>query len=528
MTALLLLCALAQAAWEPSEAVAEPFNDGVRALEAAEPLAAESAFRATLKSDPSCGRCAQGLGIALVRQQRLDEAREVLEGAVAAWPQRAEARTALAGALFAAQAFAAARDQASRAAALDPASVDAHVALVQVLLRLGRTDEARGALSGARLPGPEKTCLELMLALEEGSAIGSTTLAYCRQATHPGLASTVEARISADSGRLAATAATAGKAGASTVERVARALQHHQQGRDDLALPLLDSALAQEPRRVDARILRALVQARRGLQEESLRDLDEVFAAESWVQVHESGEMSGVLTKADEGALQQSVRQGAGLLVSLLVEAGRLEDADSALRRADARLGMGAELSAGAVRLRLAQGRTADAWEVLGTALQRWPENADLELLLGEAQARAPELAPASLRARIEALTDWRGAYTLASADSRSGQHRTCAERLGRVSAELGRLASAEDSLTVERLWHSCAVNADWHSEAERAATAMGSPEAMNEVARVEHARLRLESGDPTGARRLLAELKPSTEARAAKVQAILEAADGG
>jgi len=528
VTALLLLCRLAQAAWEPSEEVAEPFNAGVRALEAADPQGAEEAFRASLKADPDCGRCAQGLGIALVRQQRLDEAREVLEGAVAAWPERAEAHTALAGALFAAQSFSAALQQASRAAALDPASVDAHVALVQVLLRLGRTGEARRALASASLPGPEKTCLELMLSLEEGASPGSTLLAYCRQASHPGLASTVEARLSADSGRLAATAATAAASGASTVERVARALQHHQQGRDDLALPLLDSALAQEPRRVDARILRALVQARRGQQDEALRDLDEVFAAESWVQVHESGEMSGVLTNADEAALQQSVRQGAGLLVSLLVEAGRLEDADSALRRADARLGMGPELSAGAVRLRLAQGRPADAWAILEAGLQRWPDNADLELLLGEAQARAPELAPASLRPRIEALSDWRGAYTLASADARAGQHRACAERLGRVSSELGRVASAEDRLTVQRLWHTCAVNADWHSEAERAATAIGSADALNEAARVEHARLRLESGDPTGARRMLAELKPSTEARAARVQAILDAADGG
>lgn len=524
----LALVGVAQADWEPAEAAAEDFNAGVLALDAADPEGAEAAFRATLKTDPSCGRCAQGLGIALVRQQRLSEARSVLEGAVAAWPDRPEARTALAGTLFAAQAFSAAREQAARAAALDPTSVDAHVALVQVDLRLGRTDEARVALAAARLPGPEKACLELMIGLEEGASAGSTNLAYCRQATHPGLASTVDARLSASSGRLTATAATAAASGATTVERVARALHHHQQGRDDLALPLLDAALAQEPRRVDARILRALVAARRGQQDAALRDLDEVFAARSWVQVHTSGEMSGVLTKADEAALQDSVRQGAGLLVSLLVEAKRLDEADVALKRANEQLGMGPELSAGAVRLRLAQNRPADAWAVLENGLDRWPDHADLQLLLGECNGRAPELAPASLQARIQALSDWRGAYTLASAEARSGEHRACAERLGRVSAELLRQASAEDRLTVQRLWHTCAVNADWQSEAERAATAIGSPDALNEAARVEHARLRLESGDPTGARRLLAELKPSTEARAARVQAILEAADGG
>lgn len=513
----LWLVGVALGGWEPADRAVEPFNEGVRALEAARPAEAEGAFRAALDKDGACGRCAQGLGLALVRQQRLEDGIQTLRRALAAHPGRPELETALAGALFAAQAFEEALAHAQRAATLDGGSVDAHVALVQILLRQGQPGAARQALQAARLPGPERACLDLLIGLEEGQRPGSTALAICRQAAHPGLASTVLARA----GGPRAAEAT------SPTAKVAASLRAHQAGQDEQALGQAEAALALEPRRADARMLKAISLGRLGRVDEALAELQRILDAEAWITVHAGGEMSGVLTASDEASLRAGMGQVAGLLASLLVERGRLDEAEAVLRRAVLDPGPSAEQSSAAVRLRRAQGRLPEAWSALAQAFERWPDHPDLQLLLIELNAQQPEGVPEALRARAAGLEDWRSVYGQASALARAGEHRACAERLGRVRLEVERLASAEDRLTVRRLWHGCAVNADWQAEADRAAEALGSPEAMNEVARIEHARLRLQSGDPTGARRLLQGLQASTEARREKVALLLDEALG-
>ena len=531
ITLLLLIGGAFAASWDPPEAQAAPFNAGILALQDGKPADAEIAFRQVLAHSPDCGRAAQGLGIALVRQERLDEARRILSQAASSFPDRAELHTALAGAAFAAQDFPSALEQARLASRLDPASVDAQVGLQQVLLRLGEPEQARAALAQATLPGPERGCLEILIDLEGDQTPGTTAAAYCQQAAHPGLASTVQARLSVQAGQLAATGAAAGRAGATTVEQVAQALRHHQHGQDAQALPLLDAALATEPRRIDARILRALVRARTQDEDGALADLEQVFAADSWVQVHPTGEMSGVLTASDEAALEDSVRQGAGLLVSLLVDAGRLDDAEAALLKASRRLGMGPALTAGAVRLRGAQDRLDDAWAVLLGGLSQWPEDPDLTLLAAELAARDPVRVPAAVQARLQAATDWRARYHLAVAAGRQGHQGSCAAQAEGAASTMDASSpppTPADRVTVLRLWHACAVNAGLWTAADRAAAALGDPAAMNEVARLMHALMRQEAGDNAGAIELLDGLHASTAERRATAAEIRAQASGG
>lgn len=518
---LALLSPAARASWEPPERVAAAFNQGVVALGQGQPDQAEARFRQALEQAPDCGRCAHGLGLSLLRQQRLDQALPLLREASARFPDRPELATALAGATFAAQDFPAALSHARAAVDLDPTSVDAHVALTQVLLRLGQAEAARQALAAATLPGPERACLDLLIGVEQGATPAGASLAYCRQAPHPGLASTVDARLAAGQGQLSATAAVAAKAGVDTVEQVARALRLHQQGQDAQALPLLDAALADEPHRVDARILRALCRARVGQLDPALEDLRQVLGARAWVQVHRTGELSGVLTASDEEALQRSVRQGAGLLVSLLVKAERLDEAQATLVQARQALGEGMELSAGEVRLRWARQDPAGAWQALERALSTWPDEPELVLLGSELSAWDPQGAPAALAARLGAAADWRASYHLAVAASGRQDHVACTDLAGRAAALMGQGSpepTPQDRLTVRRLWHTCAVNAERTEQAERAAAALADPATMHEVARIQHARLRLQAGDAEGALSLLQDLDPSTEARRLQV----------
>lgn len=527
---LSLLAAPARAGWEPPDRVADPFNQGVLALGQGQPDRAEASFRQALDQAPDCGRCAHGLGLSLLRQQRLEPALTLLREAATRFPDRPELLTALAGAEFAAQDFAAALSHARAAATQAPDSVDAHVALTQVLLRLGQPDAARQALVQATLPGPERACLDLLVGVEQGATPAGASLAYCRQAAHPGLASTVDARLAAGQGQLSAAAAVAARAGVDTVEQVARALRLHQQGQDAQALPLLDEALAHEPHRVDARILRALCRARVGQIDPALEDLRQVLGARAWIQVHRTGELSGVLTATDEAALQRSVKQGAGLLVSLLVKAGRLDEARTTLVQARQALGEGMELSAGEVRLLLADQDPAAAWRALEGALSTWPDEPELILLASELSARDPHGAPSALTARLVSAADWRASYHLAVAAAGQQDHGACAELAGRSAALMAQGSpgpTPEDRVTVRRLWHTCAVNAQATDQAERAAAALGDAARMHEVARIQHARLRLEAGDGAGAIALLAGFQATTEARQAQVEQIrAQAAD--
>ncbi|MCB9780816.1 MAG: tetratricopeptide repeat protein [Alphaproteobacteria bacterium] len=534
---LLLLPTLAHAAWEPPADVAEPFNAGVVALGKGDPAAAETAFRQTLATDPACGRCAHGLGIALVRQEKLGDAITVLDRAVTAFPDRAELHTALAGATFARQQFATAIAHAREAVRLDPGSVDAHVALQQGLLREGRTDDARAALVGAALPGPEATCLELLVGIEEGATPPPGKLAYCRQAKHPGLASTVEARMAAGTGRMAAAAALAGDTlsadgQATSVELVASAVRKHQGGDDIGALPLLDRAVTLEPRRVDARILRAVCRARTDDLDGALADLQVVFEADSWVEVHETGGLSGVLTARDEAQLQDGVRKGAGLLVSLLVEAGRLDEAERALGRASAELGMGPRLAAGAARLHAARDERVDAWKVLGPALSQWPDDGDLRLLAAEIAAQDPGVVPPDVAAVLDAAADWRSGYYKALSQARAGEHDACASSALAASKAMGGAVqpapTPDDQRTVLRLLHTCAVNAERLVDADRAAEAIGSPGALQEVARINHALMRHQAGRSADALQLLEGLTATTPRRQELIDAIRAQASGG
>lgn len=515
LLALLLLIVSARAEWEPVPDIAEPFNTGVLALQAGRPADAEQAFRAALADDPDCGRCAHGLGIALVRQERLAEARDILEDAALRYAERAELHTALAGASFAAQDFGAALTHARTAVSLQPDSIDAQVALQQVLLRLGQLDQARAALADAStLPGPERSCLAILRQLEAGTSPEDSALAYCRQAAHPGLATTVDARLGLAEARPGATAAAS--SAATSMQLVVQALRAHQAGDDRAALPLLDRALSLEPRRVDARILRAVARARTGALDDAVADLHLVMNADTWVEVHATGEMSGVLTRSDQDDLRHGMQQGSGLLVSLLVQSGRLDQAEQTLVRANRELGMGPRLASGAVRLRSAQGRLDDAWAVLDGALAQWPDDNDLGLLVTELAAQDPDRVPAAHAARLAAADDWRARYHRAQALARDADHAACAAQAEQSLRGLDAQqppASVDDHTTVARLAHTCAVNAGLLTAADRAADAVGHPGALQPVARINHALMREDVGDHQGALDLLADLQPADAA---------------
>ena len=112
---VLLWIGVALAGWDnpthPDAGAA--FNEGVTALDAANPKAAEVAFRKATNLDPDFGRATLGVGLALLRQDRASEAIGVLAPLAGAFPDETMVWTHLSQARFAARDFDGAREAAA-------------------------------------------------------------------------------------------------------------------------------------------------------------------------------------------------------------------------------------------------------------------------------------------------------------------------------------------------------------------------------------------------------------------------------
>jgi tetratricopeptide (TPR) repeat protein len=133
-------------ALDPKSASAH-YNLGASLLQRGELAAAETHFRAALEPKPS-GPAYAGLGLALYRQGRADEAIESLEAGIKAEPQHPAAYEQL-GVILTEQGR---LDEAAATYRLLVAarpSADAHQKLAAVLMRLGRVDEAQQEMARA-------------------------------------------------------------------------------------------------------------------------------------------------------------------------------------------------------------------------------------------------------------------------------------------------------------------------------------------------------------------------------------------
>ena len=498
MSAVLIFAATAAAEWSCSRSSQRAINQAVEALEAGAPDQAAVIYERILLKEPDCGLAGHGLSVALLRQDRPKEAVTLLTELVTAYPGQPEAFTGLSVAAFAAQDFATARTTALQAIAMDSASLEANAALLAVLLRQGELTLAVQVIEEARgkLEGPSLACLEAQVLIEGGEPEQARTLLpYCRQSPQLALVAAVSGQLAPNT-----TAAMADRVGAAAVAGISEALDALSSGDAATARVILDGVLTESPGRVDARILRARCHRTLGDLGAARADLEAAFEGETWIEVHTSGAMSGILLKSHEDQLNTLLADGMGLLIAIQLEAGEVDLARQTLSAAQATLGSGPHLAAADARLLRATGDEAEGWRRLGIALRTWLDEAVLLTVAAEWGLEDPASLPEDAAAALATSSRWEDHYNLAVILYQSGQHAACIAQIRSATTASG---PAPDDATRRRLWsigYRCAAQAQDLEAAEEAARRADPMSALDPVARVNHALMRYSAGQGAAA----------------------------
>ncbi|MDG1478488.1 MAG: tetratricopeptide repeat protein [Myxococcota bacterium] len=491
MSAALIFITAASASWTCSRSSQRAINHAVEALEAGDPVQAEVMYRKALDGEPDCGLAGHGLGVSLMRQDRPAEALALLTGLAAAWPEEPEVLTALSVAAFAAQDFSTARTAALLAIGQDSSSLEATAALLAVLLRQGEQPLAMQVVEDARgkLAGPSLACLEAQVLVEGGQVEAARgLLSYCRQSPERALVAAVSGQLAPGS-----TAALADEVGAAAVAGITEALGALNAGDPATARSILDGVLTASPDRIDARILRARCHRALGDLAAAQTDLESAFEGETWIEVHASGAMSGILLKSHEVQLNTLLADGIGLLVDILIASGDLDGARQALSTATGALGSGPHLAAAEARLLMAAGDAEEAWRRLGLALSTWMDEAVLLTVAGEWGLAEPSALPETAAAALARSPRWADRYNLAAIRYQSGQHAECVSQVRAATNTL----SLDDAARTQ-LWglgYRCAAQSQDLSATDEAARFAGPMDRLDPVARVNHALMRYSAG---------------------------------
>ncbi|MFT5681175.1 MAG: Tfp pilus assembly protein PilF [Myxococcota bacterium] len=508
MSTTLIFIATASASWTCSRSSRGTINHAVEALEANDPARAEVIYRKALTGEPDCGRAAHGLAVSLHHQDRVAEAMALLVDLAETWPEQPEVLTALSVAAFAAQDFPTARTAALQAIGLDSGSLEATTALLAVLLRQGELPLAVQVIEDARgkLAGPSLACLEAQVLIEGGQVeTARGLLSYCRQSPETAL-------VAALSGLLApgSTASLADRVGAAAVAGITEASSALNAGDPATARSILDGVLTTSPARIDARLLRARCHRDLGDLSAARADLEAAFEGDTWIEVHTSGAMSGVLLKSHEELLNAQLANGMGLLVDILVESGEIDAARQRLTLAQATLGTSPHLTAAQARLLRTTGDVAEAWRQLQLALSTWADEAVLLNMAGEWGLAEPETLPEGVADALASSPRWGDRYNLSVIRYQSGQYADCTAQVRSATSALSLTDAARQQLW--SLGYRCAAQAQDLDATEEAARFAGPMADLDPIARVNHARMRYAAGQGHDALAPLTDLSGSPQ----------------
>ncbi len=494
----------ALAGWAPVVTDQRAYSAAITDLAGGRLEDAAAGFTAILEKDPDCGMALHGRGMAHLRMGKLSAAAEDLTAVVAAFPERPEGHTALSSVRFAQQDFAGAEQAARAAVGADPGDIDANSALQQVLLRTGDVAGAKSALGKARetLPPPIVACFEVQVAQEAGDTKAlDAALGKCRSAGVPSL---VAAAVSRATGDASIVGEMAGQLGVEDLLLHAQAVDLFNDGAYAEAAATLDQVLKRSGHRVDARLLRARARHATGDTTGALADLEMAFDADTWVDVHRSGAMSGILRKSDEVALDAEVVAGAGLLVQIHLDAKELDRAAKRLDAFEAELGPRPPLQAARAEWLRLSGDTEAGWTLLSEALATSPTSPHLLHLASAWAVAMPDAVPADVAARLGTSGSWQDAWNLAVSQRKAGDVGAC--HATAASALTGAAAGAPPDVQrkLAGLAHRCAVAGKDLAGADAMVKPAGGPDMLDPILAYNHAHLRLSGGDAGGALALI------------------------
>ncbi len=374
---LLVAVALAAEPYAPqTRKGVDAYNQAVEALDRSQPKAAEAAAKKCLKAEPDRGMCQVMLAEAWSRLGRADEAVALLEQVLAAHPTSPAPAVVLALVQFSAQRFPEADAASAQALALAPTDLDALAMRQTVLLRLGRYDDMLAHLQAARAAGdlPDYDCLEAVLRLQrEHADAARPLLVRCRTAARPQLIANAEAAFTAATGEKTEGADALVDLLDEKEDPLGQAMAAYNAQAFVDAEGWAGKAIDRAETATAGRVLRALARYELGKRDAALADLDDALRTTTWIDVHRSGVLSGIITKRAEEVFLAQLGEGAALRILLLCEAGRVAEARQALPGAREAFGDLPALSAAEAFVLRAEGDAAGAWASAAKALSADP-----------------------------------------------------------------------------------------------------------------------------------------------------------
>ncbi len=492
---LLPLAVHAAERWEPTTSGSHGlYTQATEAFEDGDFAGAERLAQKALRRDPDCGVCRHGLAVAVLQQDRAEEALGLATALRERHPQRPEPAVLLADAAFAAGRFDLSVEVAEALLLAEPESWEALRCLIRGLLRTGDLGRARAALQQAETHhSPEVlACERGKLAVEEGDREEARAqLEACRRSDLDAHITALESRVLMMEGRYGEVGAKVQDLDDPYLAIAVRALDQMAAGDYEAAAEGLREAVAAKPEDAFCAVLLGECAYRLGRHQEAMEALEQAFEAEIWIDVAGRGRLVGVLTASAERAFRLNVRVGAARLAMLQARDGRPEDAWATVARAAQAVGPSGELAAAELALLVLEERWEEAREFALEAVNRWPDSVLLWNTVGELSTEHAPLRSSELVAVLNRAGAWQPLYNEAVALHNGGEHAACLERL--IVAPSFEDPAAGPKLA--DLAHHCAVAAGRLDEAQAWLATLGGPTAADPGALVGHAELLRQAG---------------------------------
>ena len=306
-------------------------------------------------------------------------------------------------ALFLSQRFEDSLAAGEHARALDSQSGEAAQVVLNALLRLGRYPQAETLVDS--YPGIDagaRDCLRISIRVDQN--IDSEGLRAACAATQDAMIREIAlATLDAASGHHASAGAHESEAGIGTgvLEGTANELMRAQKWDD--AKVLFQQLVDSQSWNALYHIQLATCELMTGEKARAKKELASLYAMDTWVTQHESGSMTGIVTKGSEEALHRALQAAFAQLVELQLERGDTEGAAEAQRRAEARFGRTAALAGSGALMHAATDGTEAGWSAMESALRSFPTEPALLASAGKFAFDHAEGLPAGVEAAIVA-----------------------------------------------------------------------------------------------------------------------------
>ena len=392
-----------------------------------------------LEIEPGCGMALHLRGSVHVDLQDPLAAVPYLRKAAELHPKHESAWTALAFALFYAQDFEASRVAAETGLLSVPRSIQLQEELQYALVRLGEYDAALAHLDAARgrRDHPDLDCMEILVRVEMEQVEQATgLLPGCEEGGRDVMVEAAKRRLAGE-GDTADAQRRLEALGLGGDLTIADAYDAYNAQEFELAIQHLDKALSETPEDQGLLVIRARSYHFLGDNDSALADLQAAVALgdDGWLRSTDAG-LTGVLTARGAEALNETLVDGATLLIILLAGADRVDEARAQLEGARKAFGNRSQFDGAESRITMVEEGADAGWQRVADLLTSKPDDIQAQVSAADLVFDKPGEAPDAVLSLLTASTDPVVLHNVAAGMNNAGRFGRCVEFVRLLAAQ--------------------------------------------------------------------------------------------